>query len=145
MADALRVREHAVFDPKAGAQPLCVFDSLGAVRRDPFVDRNSDELDVPTVSEELREERRRGARVLPAAHPDRDPVSAAEIDLRTELALRAPLDELEEVILAQVLPTVPEPLYRGGAAPVARHGRSTRRGGVRAHGPGVRTTAGPGE
>src|SRR5438876_9404988 len=121
MADALRVREHAVFDPKAGAQPLCVFDSLGAVRRDPFVDRNPDELDVPTVSEELREERRRGARVLPATHPNRDPVSAVEIDLGSDLSFDPPLDEIEEVSATQVLPAVPDPFGRGGIASIASH------------------------
>ncbi len=74
-----------------------------------------------SVLEELREERRRRARVLPAAHPDGDPLSADEVDLGSELALHPPLDEIEEMRAAQVLPAVPEPLDGGGATSVARH------------------------
>ena len=119
--NGVRIGQEAVLDSESGAEPPRVVDSLGTVRCDPFVDRDPDELDVVSVLEELREERRRRARVLPAAHPDGDPLSADEVDLGSELALHPPLDEVEEMRTAQVLPAVPEPLDGGGATSVARH------------------------
>src|SRR2546426_4163105 len=134
--NVVRIGQEAVLDSESGAEPPRVVDSLGTVRCDPLVDRDPDEFDVASVLEELREERRRRARVLPAAHPDRDPLSAAEVDLGSELALHPPLDEIEEMRAAQMLPVVPEPLDGRGATSVARHSRSNRRGGLRPHGPG---------
>src|SRR3989442_1302108 len=136
MPHGVRIGQHAVLDSKSGAEPPRVVDSLGTVRCDPFIDRHADELDVASVREELREERGGRARVLPAAHPDRDPLSTEEVDLGSELALHPPLDEIEEMRTAQVLPAVPEPLDGRGATSVARHGRSNRRRGLRPHGPG---------
>src|SRR5881296_1094042 len=119
--NGVRIGQEAVLDSESGAEPPRVVDSLGTVRCDPFVDRDPDELDVVSVLEELREERRRRARVLPAAHPDGDPLSADEVDLGSELALYPPLDEIEEMRAAQMLSVVPEPLDGGGATSVARH------------------------
>src|SRR3989441_5870723 len=93
-------------------------------------------LGVASAPEELREECRGGARPLPAAHADGDSLSAAKVDLGSELALHAPLHELEKVIAAQVVPAVADPFHRRLSAPIARHDRSKRRGGLRPHGPG---------
>src|SRR5437879_11726445 len=142
--DGVHIGQHAVLDSKSGAEPPGIVDSLGTVRCDPFVDRHPDELDIAAVLEGLREERRRRARVLPAAHPEGDPLATQEVDRGSELALHPPLEEIQEMRTAQVLPAVAKPLDGGGATSVARHGRSHRREGLRPHGPGGRPEGGDG-
>src|SRR3989454_11165949 len=125
-----------MLNPESRAKPSRVVDPGRTVRRDPLIDRDPDQFDVASVPEELRQECRGRARVLPAAHADGDSLSAAKVDLGSELALHAPLHELEKVIAAQVVPTVADPFHRRLSAPIARHDRSKRRGGLRPHGPG---------
>ena len=128
--------EDAMLDSDLPAQTACGLDAFRPVGGDPFVDRDADQLDVASLSEELREEERGRARILPAAHPDGNALAALEIDLRPKLALRAALDEREEVIATEVLAAVPNPFDGGSAAAVARHDSRKRTAGLRGHGPG---------
>src|SRR5712692_3003098 len=131
-----RVRKDPMLNPQSRAKSSGVVDPCRTVRRDPFIDRDPDQLDVASVPEELRQERRGRARVLSAAHADRDALSAPQVDLGSELALHAPLHELEKVIAAQVIPAVADPFDRRGSASIAGHGQSNRRRRLRPHGPG---------
>src|SRR5438876_1135342 len=136
MTRGFGVRKDTMLDPESGAKPSRGVDPCRTVRRDPLIDRDPDQFDVASVPEELRQECRGRARVLPAAHADGDSLTVAKVDLGSELALHAPLHELEKVIAAQVVPAVADPLDRGLSASIARHGRSNRRRGLRPHGPG---------
>ena len=136
MTRGFGVRKDTMLDPESRAKPSRGVDPCRTVRRDPLIDRDPDQFDVVSVPEELRQERRGRARVLPAAHADGDSLTVAKVDLGSELALHAPLHELEKVIAAQVVPAVADPLDRGLSASIARHGRSNRRRGLRPHGPG---------
>src|SRR2546430_15902528 len=124
-----------VLDSEARAESLRKVDSRGPVRSDALIDRDADQLDVVPTPEEVGQKGRRRARILPAAHANRDPLAALEIDLGPKLAFRASLYEGEKVIATKMFPAVANPFDRGESAPVAGHGRSHRRGDLRAHGP----------
>src|SRR5256886_3840085 len=104
--------------------PTLFRSSRGPVRGDALVDRDANQLDLAPAPQELDQEGRRRARILAAAHADRDALVAAKIDLGSELTLRSPFDEAEEVVATEVFPAVTNPLDRGGRAPVADHDRS---------------------
>src|SRR5438445_11145472 len=115
-----------MFDPEAGAEPFREVDSGGPVRGDALVDRDANQLDLASAPQEFDQESCRGARVLAAAHADRDAFLAAEMDLGPELALRTSFDETQEVVATKMLPAVANPLDRSGGATVALHDESNR-------------------
>src|SRR5437660_7168384 len=124
-----------MLDSEAPTQPLRTVDSCGPVRSDALIDRDADQLDVVPTPEEAGQKGRRRARILPAAHANRDPLAVLEIDLGPKLAFRASLYEGEKVVATKMFPAVANPFDRGESAPVAGHERSHRRGDLRAHGP----------
>src|SRR5439155_23723467 len=122
----LLVPEHSVTDSGARAGSVRKVDSRGPVRGDALVDRNADQLHLASAPQEVDQESCRCARVLAAAHADRDAFLAAEMDLGAELALRTSFDETQEVVATKMLPAVANPLDRSGGATVALHDESNR-------------------
>src|SRR5437879_10402585 len=111
--NGLLVGEDPMLDPELRAKPARVLDPQGPVRCDALVNRDADQLDVAAVLEKPREEGGRGARVLSAAQPDRDAFSTPQVDLGSEFALHAPLDEIEKVLPAEMVCAGSNPLDRG--------------------------------
>src|SRR2546430_13205029 len=64
--------------------PTLFRSSRGPVRGDALVDRDANQLDLAPAPQELDQEGRRRARILAAAHADRDALVAAKIDLGAE-------------------------------------------------------------
>src|SRR6266699_3577294 len=115
-----------MLDSETVAETLRKVDPRGPIRGDALVDRDADQLHLASAPQEFDQESCRGARVLAAAHADRDAFLAAEMDLGSELALRSSFDETKEVVATKMLPAVANPLDRGSGATVALHDESNR-------------------
>ena len=120
-ADRLAVGDDAVLDAEPRAQVRGDFNPPRAVRCDALVDRDRHEFHVGPLRNEVVEERRGGAAVLPAAEADRDAEPRTEIHFSPHLVLHALLDEREEVVPTQMGAAVSDPRDGGRATTVATH------------------------
>src|SRR2546428_1523710 len=107
-SDGVLIAANPMLDPEGPAEGLRMLDPFGPVRGDPLVHGDGDELDIPPRGEDVMEEDRRRAAVLPAGEADRDPLPAEQLDLAVDLPLHPPLHEIAEVGRAEVLPAVPD-------------------------------------
>ena len=94
-----------------------------AVRSDPLVHGNRDELDVAAGAQDFVAEDGHDADVLAPGEADGDSFPAREVHLGAQLVLHPALDERQEVIAAEVLPAVANQSDGGRLALRAGHAR----------------------